>query len=400
MLTPALARSPQLIAMMVLLALLILAMLQPENASTSSRLLLLNVLSHAKLMLNAESMLLTTSSTQTAKSLFVTRLSVLVLLRTMTRPTVKNAIKIVNQIPTVIPLHAFGLEPNINANTLQRTATMERLAPLTPAMQRLVNANTSSISALAALHNVTLTLIALPGVLQTNFLPNACSLFVTKTKELANLFQIPAALLLALKHLIALLPNSVPFAFLALVFLTNVNSMLIVWLLTPALAFGTIANLAQLELTVVFLFQYVPMIPIVTITILAPATFACLNMDSAETFHNVMTTTHVPKIFALLLLMQNHIPAPILLFLAQPILPSSARTSSCFPTKTKLNGLENVTRTQVASLVLSMLNAMITMDVPLIHANNNIALAFQLTTLGAILSLLPNQFTTNLFLVW
>jgi hypothetical protein len=228
MLTPALARSPQLIAMMVLLALLILAMLQPENASTSSRLLLLNVLSHAKLMLNAESMLLTTSSTQTAKSLFVTRLSVLVLLRTMTRPTVKNAIKIVNQIPTVIPLHAFGLEPNINANTLQRTATMERLAPLTPAMQRLVNANTSSISALAALHNVILTLIALPGVLQTNFLPNACSLFVTKTKELANLFQIPAALLLALKHLIALLPNSVPFAFLALVFLTNVNSMLIV----------------------------------------------------------------------------------------------------------------------------------------------------------------------------
>jgi hypothetical protein len=173
MLTPALARSPQPIAMMVLLAQLILAMLQPENASTSSKLHTHNVPFNAKLMLNVESMLLTTNSTKTAKSLFVTRPLVLALQRLTTRPTASNAIKIVNQITTVILLLAFGLELNINANTLQRTAMTEKLAPLTHAMQRLVNANTFSTNALAALHNGTLILIALPGVLLTNFLPNA-----------------------------------------------------------------------------------------------------------------------------------------------------------------------------------------------------------------------------------
>jgi hypothetical protein len=88
----------------------------------------------------------------------------------ITRLIARNVNWIVNQAQTVMLLLAFGLEPNINANTIQRTAMTEKLALQIHAMQRLDNAY---MFIHATLFNVTLTLTALLGDKLINFLPNA-----------------------------------------------------------------------------------------------------------------------------------------------------------------------------------------------------------------------------------
>jgi hypothetical protein len=70
---------------------------------------------------------------------------------------------------TAILLHVFGLETNINANTLQRTVTTENLALLILVMQKL---EIVSINTTVPLINVTLMLIVLLGDKQINSLPS------------------------------------------------------------------------------------------------------------------------------------------------------------------------------------------------------------------------------------
>jgi hypothetical protein len=124
--------------------------------------------------------------------------------------------------------------------------------------------------------------------------------------------------------------------------------------------------------------------------------FAYPIMDFAQTFQDVTTTMNAQTTFALLLLMENHILALILQFLAQLMQLSSIPTLSCSPMLIKLNGSENVTRIKDVFLVLLTLNVMITMDVPQIHVHNNIVSAFQSITLGVILYWHLNLLPTNL----
>jgi hypothetical protein len=202
--------------------------MQPlELAATFSAPLFLNVLFLAKLMLNVESGQLTTNSTTTANSLFVIPNSVLALLKMIPKQIARNAKQHANQILTVIPQIASGLETNINANTLQRTVMMENLAQSILAMQKLEVASTLTI---APLLNVILILIASLGDKQINSLPNVCNQSVTKDKDLANLFLTQVAHTLANNLQTVLLLNLVPFVIPTLdnAFLTNVNTMLTV----------------------------------------------------------------------------------------------------------------------------------------------------------------------------
>jgi hypothetical protein len=164
------AKSLQFLVMMELIALLILAMQPLENANSFSLHLSQNALFNAKLLLNAVNTLLTTISLLTAKSLIVILNLDLAKLKMITRLIARNVNWIVNQAQTVMLLLAFGLEPNINANTIQRTAMTEKLALQIHAMQRLDNAY---MFIHATLFNVTLTLTALLGDKLINFLPNA-----------------------------------------------------------------------------------------------------------------------------------------------------------------------------------------------------------------------------------
>jgi hypothetical protein len=122
------AKSLQFLVTIQLIALLILAMQPLVNANMSLLHLIQNALFNAKLMLNAVNMLLTTISLLTAKSLIVILNLDLAKLKMMTRLIARNVNWIVNQAQTVMMLNVFGLEILINANTIQRTATMEKLA--------------------------------------------------------------------------------------------------------------------------------------------------------------------------------------------------------------------------------------------------------------------------------
>jgi hypothetical protein len=380
--------------------LLILAMQQQELAATFSAPLILNAQFLVELMLNAENGLSITNSTTTAKLLFVTLNLVLVLLQTTTKPIARNAKLNANQVPIAILQHVFGLETNINANIQQRTVTMVNLALLILAMLKPDNVLTLTI---APLLNVTLMLIALHGHKLTVSLPNVWLQFATKTKDLANLFLIPLALILANNLLTVLLLNSVPYVTPTLdnVITTCVTMMEIAWLLIPILIFGTIARFALLmDQNVAFQHQNVATTPIVMTTTHAQRMSACQTMDSADILQDVTIATNAPPTCALLLLMENLSLALILQFLAHKMLPFSTPTLFCFPTMTRQNGLENVTRPRVVSLVLSMLNVTITMDVPPTPAKLNTASAFLSTTHGVILNWLVNQSTINLFLDW
>jgi hypothetical protein len=100
------------------LALLILAMQQLELAHTSSAQLILNAQLNAQLMHNVQNMLLTTNFTIIANLDIATFKPVLAKPSMIPKPTARNAILIANLTLTATPQNAYGLEPNINANTL------------------------------------------------------------------------------------------------------------------------------------------------------------------------------------------------------------------------------------------------------------------------------------------
>jgi len=202
-----------LLAMMELYALLTLAMELLEHAATFSILLILFALFLAKQMLNAENGQLTINSMTIANLLSVTQLLVLALLPMTLRPIARNAEHLVNQIPIAIPHNVFGLETSINVSTQQRIVTMANLALTILATLKPDNV---LILTIALLLNVTLMLIALLGHKQINSLLDACKQYVTKDKDLANLFQILLALILANNLLTAHHLNSDPFATLTL----------------------------------------------------------------------------------------------------------------------------------------------------------------------------------------
>jgi len=149
--------------MTMLVAQLILAM-QLLVCANMSLLHHLNVFKAVPSMLNVENMLLIIICTKTVNFLIVIPLLELAFQKMIQRPIARSAKPIVSQIPIVTMQNVFGLETLINANTLQRTVMMAKLAPLMHAIQLLANALTNTI---ALLNYATLTLIALPGQLQT-----------------------------------------------------------------------------------------------------------------------------------------------------------------------------------------------------------------------------------------
>jgi hypothetical protein len=165
----ALAKFQTLPVMMAFLALLTLVMRILEPAAMSSLLPTLNALFHAKSMHNAQNGQLITTSSATANLQFATQSSEHVLQKMTIRPTARNASLLVILVLTAILLLVFGLETNINVNTLQRIVTTENLAPLILVMQKL---EVAFISTTAPQINATPTLIVLLGDKQINYLPS------------------------------------------------------------------------------------------------------------------------------------------------------------------------------------------------------------------------------------
>jgi hypothetical protein len=125
--------------MIKLTVLLILVSLQLAFVRMFSLLLSLNALPLAMSMLNVQDMVYPTNCLRTAKYLFVTKLLAPVLLKMTPKRIAKNVNWIANPTPTVTLLNVYGLALVINANILQRTVTMEKLALLIPVIQQLDN---------------------------------------------------------------------------------------------------------------------------------------------------------------------------------------------------------------------------------------------------------------------
>jgi hypothetical protein len=221
----------------------------------------------------------------------------------------------------------------------------------------------------------------------------------------ANLFQIPNASISVNNLPTALQHNTDPSVTLqvTLAFIINVNSIPIVW--EPSLQVqttGYIANLPVLSLKEFVLKNQSALTILDVMTkILAPKTFVSQNMDSAETFKDVMITTNAQPMFALLPLMENHLLALILLSVAHKTLHFSTPISYYLLMIKKLNGSESATKITDVLHVLSTLNVMITMVALSILANNNTVLTITTdstikTTHGVIHRLLLNQSGSNL----